>query len=199
MTKTFKKVNEEIWKKIDPVAYFSNINIPDNWDNLEDFVNWYIESRMPLMVPWNAGSIVSDDAAAICIFRKGNYQVEFYLEFPQMSIRKHAHPRMEVIVMELGGGSLIPSTGQGISNNWGNLTKKLMPGEYHGGDSMTEFSKGYATLAFQRWDDPKEMSSAAIQWKGELQGPVQENLIKSNKPDALVSPGYADISIPSQK
>lgn len=193
-------LNQEVWKKIEAKDYFSNLEIPDDWDSLEDFVDWYIDNRMPMMIPWNAEVIRSDDAVAICTFRKGHYQVEFYLEYPRMWIRKHAHPRMEVITMSLGAGSLTPKDSElPTSTLWGTLTKKLPAGDYHGGDSSGGIGNGFITLAFQRWEDPSEMTSAAVQWKGELQGPYQEKLIKRKKPDVLVEPGYADVSSPAKE
>lgn len=187
-------LNKRLWKQIDADKYFSQITIPDDWATLEDFVDWFIDSRMPLMIPYNAEVIQSDDAVAICIFRKGNYQVEFYLEYPRMYIRRHAHPGMDVIVMELGGGCTSPPNENNTSMVWGSISKKLSAGMYHGGESSKQLFNGFVTLAFQRWDNPEEMTSAAIQWKGELQGPIQGQLIKNHKPDALVQPGYADVS-----
>ena len=182
------------WKHIDAEEYFKDVPIPDNWDTLEDFVNWYVGQRMPLMIPWDAEVIRSDDAVAICIFRSGHYQVEFYLEYPNMYIRPHAHPRMEVITMDLGGGKLGPRDQTGLSKLWGQAFSKLPAGKFHGGDATTCVTTGFATLAFQRWDNPEEMTSAAVQWKGELQGPLQEALIKRKKPNAEVVPGYADVT-----
>lgn len=190
-------MNKYTWKKIDPKDYFSHIKIPDDWDTLENFVDWYLDSKMPMMIPFNAEVIRSDDACAVCIFRKGNYQVEFYLEYPEMWIRKHAHPRMDVIVMQLGGGYTGPKDTHGVSKTWGDLAVNLKAGEYHGGDTVVQVNDGFVTLAFQRWEDPEEMTSAAIQWKGELQGPIQEELIKRNKKNVHVRPGYADVSLPN--
>lgn len=184
----------DVWKKYDPEVFFQNLKIPDDWNSLEDFVDWYMESKIPILIPWNAEVIMSDDAVAICIFKKGHYQVEFYLEYPKMYIRKHAHPRMEVIVMDLGGGNMHPKSAFDVSKIWGRTFKKLMPGDEHGGDSATVLSKGFVTLAFQRWENIEEMSSAAIQWKGELQGPIQEQLIKKKKVNAVVDEKYADVS-----
>jgi len=132
-----------------------------------------------MMIPWNAEVIRSDDAVAICVFRKGNYQVEYYIEYPKMWIRKHSHPRMEVITMKLGGGKLSPKDSiMDTSRTWGSLSKKLNPGSYHG-DNGGGFGHGFVTLAFQRWEDPAEMTSAAVQWKGELQGEWQAELINN--------------------
>jgi hypothetical protein len=186
---------KKLWKKFNSVNFFKDLQIPDDWDSLEDFVEWYIESKMPLMIPWNASVIRSDDAAAVCIFKKGQYQVEFYLEYPEMYIRKHAHPNMEVITMDLGGGGLAPPhPNETVSRVWGDATEKLPAGNFHGGDSSSLLSSGFITLAFQRWDNPDEMTSAAIQWKGELQGPIQAELITKHYPDALIKSNYADVS-----
>jgi hypothetical protein len=186
-------MNKYIWKKIDPSKYFSDILIPDDWDTLEEFVDWYLDSKMPLMIPYNAEVIRSDDACAVCIFKKGNYQVEFYLEYPEMWIRKHSHPRMDVIVMQLGGGSVAPKDAHGVSKTWGVLNTNLKAGEYHGGDSSSITNDGFITLAFQRWERADEMTSAAIQWRGEIQGLVQQDLIKRHKPNAEVTDTWADV------
>ena len=185
----------DIWKQYSSMEFFNRVNIPNNWDTLEDFVDWYMESKTPMMIPFNAEVIRSDDAVAICLFRKGQYQVELYLEFPRMYIRKHAHPRMEVIIMELGGGGLSPKQPNNTSKVWGTARKKLMPGEYHGGDTATVLSNGFCTLAFQRWENPEEMTSAAIHWKGLLQGDLQKELIKKHYPDAHFKDEYVDITL----
>lgn len=187
-------MNKTIWKKINPDEYFSHLDIPNNWSSLEEFVDWYLSSKMPLMIPFNAKVIRSDDACAVCVFKKGNYQVELYLEYPEMWIRKHSHPRMDVIIMHLGGGNNTPEDSLSVSKYWGTIESKIISGEYHGGVTGTISTDGFVTLAFQRWENQEEMTSAAIQWKGEIQGPVQAELIKTHKPDALITNNYADVS-----
>jgi hypothetical protein len=185
------------WKQLNAEDYFKQVEIPDDWASLEDFVDWYCNQRMPMMIPWNAEVIRSDDAVAICLFRKGNYQVEFYIEYPNMYIYKHSHPRMEVITMTMGGGGTWKPTENSTTNTshvWGGLTSKLTNGNYHGGDSQSGTGNGFVILAFQRWDNPEEMTSAAVQWKGELQGTQQAELIKKHYPDAFIRDGYADVN-----
>lgn len=185
----------EQWKQYDPVEYFSSVQIPDDWDTLEDFVDWYMSQRMPMMIPWDAEVIRSDDAVAICVFRKGNYQVEFYIEYPDMYIRKHAHPRMEVIVMQLGGGgNFYKHRELGVANLWGMAVKKLPENTVHGGESTMSLHKGFITLAFQKWEDPNEMTSAAVQWNGEVQGDLQIELIKSKKTNPVIAGNRVDVS-----
>jgi hypothetical protein len=60
--------------------------------------------------------------------------------------------------------------------------------------ATTTATKGFVTLAFQRWQNPKEMTSAAVQCKGGLQGPYQAELIKRKKKNAIVEDNYADIT-----
>ena len=79
---------------------------------------------------------------------------------------------------------------------------KLMPGQFHGGDNGLNGSLtggGFATLAFQKWDSTVKMTSAAVQWKGQILGPHQETLIRQHYPDALVRPGYADVTLPKEE
>jgi hypothetical protein len=185
-----------VWKQIKSEDYFKDVVIPDNWDTLEEFVDWYLSQRMPMMIPWNAEAIVTDDAAAVCLFRKGQYQVEFYLLFPYDIVPHHSHPRMEVITMELGGGG-VPDNGTGTSQTWGLTSKKLMPGEYHSSNDDQKYLKGYFIFAFQKWENPEEMTSAAIHWKGETAGAKHENLIRQFNPGTHVVDGYADITINS--
>lgn len=185
------------WKTIDPRQYFAGLQIPETWASLEDFVQWYLDNRMPIMPPWNAGVTRSDDATATCLFRHGNYQVELYLEFPDMSILPHSHPDMEVMVMTLGGTGLDPrietEDNDSVSRTWGIISEKLMPGEIHGGDTGTRLGYGTVFFAFERWYNQEEVSSAAVQWVGGLQGPIQEELIRSKRKEAHVEPGYANI------
>ena len=187
-----------------PVDYFKNLTIPDTWDTLEDFVKWYMEdAKMPLMVPWDAEVIRSDDATAICIFRKPPYMIELYLIHPAMVIPYHAHPNMEVITMTLGGGSMSPKTDANTGRNWGVVHPILQPGEYHGGETFPMAGNGHALLAFEKWLDGTEMTSAAIQWRGVSAGPIQEKTvvdryIKRFNRSALVKPGFIDITQPGE-
>lgn len=185
------------WKRIEPDDYFKDIEIPDDWDTIEDFVDWYLDQRMPMMIPWNSEVIRSDDAAAICLFRKGNYQVELYLQLPRTSILLHSHPRMEVITMSLGGGCMSPPAEKsGCSDVWGTIEQKLTSDQQHGGSDKKSLADGFVTLTFQRWDYPEEMSSAAVQWKGQnhVEGGYQQQLIERYKPDAKFDGATADVS-----
>ena len=177
--------------------YFSNIQIPDNWDSLEDFVEWYMDSRMPMMVPWDTNVIRTDDATAMCIFRKPPYQVELYLIHPNMTIPVHGHPGMEVITVVMGGGKLHELGQFGCSAAWGYMSPKLVEDGVHGGTDTND-TGGYILLSFEKWPENTKIISAATQWKGTTAGPIHDALISSYHPDAYVKPGYADVNITKQ-
>ena len=187
-------LHKKVWKKIDPDEYYANIQIPDDWNSLEEFVDWYLDQRIPLMIPWNAPVFRSDDACAICVFRKGRYQVELYYQYPTLHIKEHAHPRMEVITMTLGGGRICPPSENGMSCEWGYMESKLSNGMTHGGGDFQGITDGFATLTFERWDHPEEMTSAAVQWKGGVHGDIQKSTILKYKPDAKIGKDTADVT-----
>jgi hypothetical protein len=185
---------QELWKKCSPATYFENIKIPDTWDSIESFTNWYLEQRMPLMIPWDAEVIRTDDATAICIFRKPPYQVELYLIHPGLSVAKHAHPGMEVITMTLGGGKIDTKSVTNTSTCWGDISENLKNGEFHGGQPILKKTLGFGLMSFEKWPANVPMTSAAIHWVGETAGVVHDKLISSHHPGAVLHDGYANIS-----
>ena len=185
---------QELWKKCSPIDYFKEIIVPDSWETIEEFTDWYLSQRMPLMIPWDAEVIRTDDATAICIFRKPPYQVELYLIHPELSVSSHAHPGMDVITMSLGGGKNDTKSIMGTSTNWGNISENLKDGEFHGGQLVAKKSLGFGLMSFEKWPDGVPMSSAAIHWQGKTAGPIHDSLINSKHSISVASQGYADIN-----
>lgn len=177
--------------------YFSYVQVPDTWATLEEFVDWYLDLKMPMMIPWDAPVTCSDDATAIVLFKKPPYQAELYLVHPQQFVPHHSHPNMEVMTLFLAGGSTSPTNAQqanGMGRAWGQLGHKVMPGEYHGGSKRPIDKNGFGLIAFQRWYNVDEMRTAAVQWKGNLAGPKQAELIRQAYPNAHITSDHADIS-----
>ena len=185
-------MKQKFWKKCSPIDYFKEITIPETWETIEDFTNWYLDQRMPLMIPWDAEVIRTDDATAICIFRKPPYQIELYLIHPGQVVPRHAHPGIDVITMTLGGGKNNTKSIIGTGNNWGNISENLMTGESHGG-LIPLTSLGFCLISFEKWPTDVPITSAAIHWQGKTAGPIHDNLIESRNPGSIVKPGYADI------
>lgn len=164
-----------------PMPY-PNLQIPDSWDNVEAFGNWWIRSGMPIVFPDNAEVFLSDDATAICLFRKGRFQVELYLIHPNPLVPVHEHPGVDVIKVRLNG------------RKYPFLSTTLHDGESHGaGIRFESEDRGYPLLAIQHWHT-REPSTVASMWKGDTVGPKQEALIKRFNPAAHVIEGWADIT-----
>lgn len=154
---------------------------PEDWDTLEEFMEWYIKAGKPMLVPWDAGTIQTDDATAICLFRQGQYQVEIYLIHAGYDIPPHAHPDMQVIAMTLGGGIVCgpPQTKFNVSAEFGRHAK-IKDGQWHGGDA-TKTGTGFALLSFEKFLNGTIPKSAAIQWRGPTAGPIHDDLIADHQ------------------
>lgn len=187
-------VMSQFWKSIPPNEYFNGIKIPESWDTIEDFVNWFMDNKMPIMIPWDANVVQTDDATAICIFRKPPFQIELYLIHSNKIVPKHGHPGMDVITMILGGGKTATKSETGLSSTWGLISENLKNGETHGGQGADFSNGGYAILSFEKWPKDTVMTSAAIHWKGETAGPIHSKLIQSYNPSSFVEGTYADVS-----
>lgn len=168
-------------KHYDFNEYYANIEIPETWKTLEDFVRWFMDNRMPIMIPQNPNIVVSDNATAYTIFRKEPYQVEVYVNYPNCRIAEHGHPGMEVITMSL--------------TNFGGFAKKLNKGKKHGGPEFdSPAGIGSVMFTFEKWPEGAEITTAAANWVGETAGPLQEAIIKSRYPNAHIENGYADVT-----
>lgn len=172
-------LNMQFFPSVNP---HKSLEIPESWEDVKEFADWWMESGMPIMFPPNPEVFMSDDATAIALFRHKRFQVELYLIHPQPAVPEHEHPGVEVIKMRLG-----------------NSRTPLMSGILHRGQShgaglrLEAEDKGFPLIAFQYWQD-REPCTVAAMWKGKTVGPMQEALIKRFHPDAYVVDGYADIT-----
>jgi hypothetical protein len=158
------------------------LEIPDTWDSVKAFADWWMSAGMPMIYPKNPEVFLSDDATAVSIFRHGRFQVEMYLIHPHPKVPDHEHPGVEVIKM-----SMTHAKDPIMSN-------VLKDGESHGAGSRLEAEKiGFPLIAFQHWLT-REPTTISSMWKGPTVGPLQEALIKRFNPDAYVIDGYADIT-----
>jgi hypothetical protein len=161
---------------------YKNLNIPDTWANVEEFGDWWIKNGMPMMFPEGAEVFLSDDATAVCLFRRGRFQVELYLIHPNPIVPVHEHPGVEVIKIRLG------------AKTHPFLSETLRDGKSHGSGIRNEAEeKGYPLIAIQHWLT-KDPTTVASMWKGNTVGPKQESLIKRFNPAAIIKDGWADTS-----
>jgi hypothetical protein len=165
-------------KKYNFEDYFSNLDIPETWDTLEEFVEWWMDSRMPWMIPEDSEVYITDNASSIILFRQDRYQVELYINFPLAIAPLHGHPGMELITMQIGRMNPI---------RWAYAGKKLISGKKHNANFGSK--KGTVFLTFEKWEPGIPMTSASVNWSGPTVGPMQEELIKKHHPDISIIDG----------
>lgn len=159
---------------------FVDFEVPETWANIQEFADWWVGAKMPIKFPNNPEVFLSDDATAICLFRKGRFQVELYLIHPKPEVPTHEHPDVEVIKIRTG----MPK---------GPVASDILRnGEAHGSGMKLEAEvRGFPLIAIQHWLT-RDPTTIASMWKGKTAGPIQENLIRRFNPDAYVIDGYAD-------
>lgn len=154
--------------------------IPETWNSTEEFAKWYVDNGLPFMPPVGVEVFNSDDATAFCMFRKGQFQVELYLIFPQPLVPIHEHPGVEVVETPVTEGIV-------------HVIPTLKNGQAHGqGIRDRAELKGYPLVSIQRWHPKLTPTTVAAQWKGKTVGPKHEALIRRFNPNALIYNGYAD-------
>jgi len=159
-----------------------SLNIPDSWENVESFCDWYVENNMPLRFPKIPEVFLSDDATAICLFRHGQFQVELYDIHPNPLVQLHEHPGVEVMKVRFQDDNAI-------------VFSTLRKGQSHGAGFRLEGEEvGFPLMAVQHWVNGEKPTTVAAQWKGKTVGPLHEDLIRRFHPNALVINGYADIT-----
>lgn len=159
-----------------------NLVIPETWDNVRAFADWWMQAGTPIIINKNPEVFLSDDATASCLFRKGRFQVELYMIHPQPTVPAHEHPDVEVIKMRMGYKDHL------------SFSNVLKNGESHGAGIKYEAElSGYPLIAFQHWLT-RDPTTIASMWKGNTVGPKHEALIRRFNPNAYVVDGYADIT-----
>jgi hypothetical protein len=166
-------------RKHNPSTYYNYLDTSRSWSNVVEFSEWYLDNKMPIRILDKQEIFVTDISTSWIMFREGRFQVELYL-MPEMvpDAPDHAHPYMDVATIT------ISYVGNGDSNAWWGLPRVLKAGEVHG--SMAN-GRGSSFLAIQHWNvNDEKMTSAAVNWRGKLCGPVHANLIREYYPNTQI-------------
>jgi hypothetical protein len=164
--------------------YFSSLTIPETWETLDEFIEWFMDSRMPWMIPENSEVYVTDNACSLILFRHDRYQVELYVNYPKTTVSFHGHPGMDVITMQIGRMNPI---------QWAYAGKILKSGKKHNANFASE--KGTVFLTFEKWLPGIPMTSASVNWVGPTVGPIHEKLIKRHFPNVEIVDGVSMLSL----
>lgn len=194
----FADPNDQSKSILSASSYFNSIIIPDDWNTVEDFFNWYIlDAKMPLAIPWDSEIIQTEDSTAISIFKKGQYQVELILKKPTVATKNHCHPNIESITLNLGGGHASKlSDFKMVSSKWGTISWRQPLGSMHSElrSNPDNILSSYSILSFQKWIDAP-VKSVLTNWKGATAGPIHDECILRANPGKFAQSGYADVTL----
>jgi hypothetical protein len=168
--------------------------IPQTWQTLEKFCNWYKLNNYPIRVPENATVYVTDTTYSCCLFRQDVYQVELYLCKPNFETEFHSHPFDQITIYlggQMSGQKQNEEPGQfGSFNNFTSLNTES-PNFYFGtigsllladhDHKIQCFDRGAIFLSLQKWPDHAQMTGAAVMFNGPTVGSLHESLIKQSK------------------
>lgn len=174
----------------------SKVKPKEYYEDLEDFVSWFIDSGMPMAFDYNSEVVHVEGFSASTLMNIGQYQAELYHIYNFSSIPDHAHPGIEVMTFQMGGGCTGSPRGGplNVSTNWMGSEWKIEKGELHGGIGLGNSSKGWVILSFQKWPEEVKPEAVSAWWVGPTEGPLHDKLIERYFPGAVVHPGFADIT-----
>ena len=154
------------------------MNMPDTWNTLTDFTNWYIENKYPILVPDNVQVFPTDVSYSVCVFRRDVYQVEMYIAKPEFMSSKHSHPFEQQIIF-LGGdmwGNRQNGKLQHLSDKDKNNVGVILPAnQWH---QVGSGSQGFVFFNCQKWPSVEMMTSAVVEYNGEALGEAHKRIIR---------------------
>ena len=154
------------------------MNIPDTWQTLQEFTNWYRDNNYPIRVPDNVQIYPTDVSYSVCVFRQDVYQVEMYIAKPEFMSTKHSHPFEQQIIF-LGGelwGNRQNGRLQILNSKDKNRIGDVLPmNNWH---QVGSGSQGFVFFNCQKWPSRESMTSAVVEYNGDALGELHKKIIK---------------------
>jgi hypothetical protein len=153
-----------------------NFVFPNNTGMLEEFAAWYKANEYPVRPPFEDCVYVTDISYSYVLFRQGQFQAEIYLVKPNSGSPEHSHPRVENIILFLGGdatpshngvdaniGAFLHAAPNGTSPIFGAMGPKITDACTH---ALRTGAKGAAFLSLEKWPEDVKPTSVVVNWKG---------------------------------
>lgn len=157
---------------------------------LEQFAKRFLTSRMPWWkAPRTEVRVFHDNdniMFSLVLYREGQFQVELLLSaYAGSSFPSHRHPNVDSMEFPLAGSHCLIIDGKKMwtdeeMQQWidGELQSPLIPISnlaWHSGGGKT----AYAFLSIQHWLNGVTPSSVGIDWEGEYNGDLHQQLVQS--------------------
>lgn len=172
-------------------ATTDRIKIPDTWNNIDDFAQWYRAAGFPILPPADTKVYVTDMSYSTIVFRKGPFQVEMYLMAPDQKALPHSHNHESKFVFLAGdiigtdhnsceyklGSYSPPKDHDGPDPDCGIVSRTTTGvNQTHG---IRTLSRGGVFFNIEMWPDPIiPQTSAAVEYNGPSMGPMHKNLVR---------------------
>lgn len=158
---------------------------PINFDDLEQFMGWFLKSR-PLLVPATSALSFYETAVGIVLYRQPPYQVQLFIAKPNTPIVEHEHPNVDSFEVFLHGmefthgGAMQIAMADALRVNECGLPIaygapiRVKPTDRHGGIGS---HNGGAFLSIQKWLNGVPPTCVAADWSGDPMGPDHKTKI----------------------
>ena len=161
------------------------------WNTVEEFKDWYVDEGFPFLPPQDSSIFRTNNASAVVLYRKGQFQVEMYIADPNSITPEHSHPGVESIIMYISGDGETTINSKSIEDPKPYWDMKNLDGssvlfkqhirlnsdDTHG---LTTGPRGFAFFSIEKWPDTINPSSVAAHWNGPTTGDVHDSTIKRN-------------------
>ena len=160
------------------------MNIPETWNSITEFADWYQQNGYPRKVPMPPEVFVTDVGTSIILFRQGLFQVEFYVASPNFTTSKHYHPFEQIIILVGGGGQGRIGSSLEEEPQWmpfDRVGQRLAPLSQIMWHQLKVLEHGICFYNCQKWESEEEMTSAIIEYEGDSLGPMHEEMLKTQR------------------
>ena len=160
-------------------------------DKLTEFKDKYLSSLdLTIAIPFDNPIQFDDGISSISIYRDKEFQVEFIICQPNLTIPEHFHPNVDSYEVFLYGmsfthsGEIIVSEKMALAEDHKGMpfhykeTIRVKPTDWHGGKSS---KKGGAFLSIQRWLNNVKPTHVGADWVGESMGKKHNKAIKEQE------------------
>lgn len=145
-------------------------------DELTDFLKWYLDAGLQIYTPLDNSIHFVEGLTSTCIYRHGQFQVEFVTVKPDTYIPPHSHPNVDSYEVALkgiefrsNGGTTLPMWYANQKAENSNLSAahylfvRVPPDDEH---SAQAGPNGGCFLSVQHWLNGVEPSAVGMDWKG---------------------------------
>jgi len=117
-------------------------------DDLEEFMEWWMFHKS-IKPPTDALFFVPG-ICSIVLYRKGQFQVELFLAYPEQSVHRHKHPLTESYQITLAGdlSAMVNMTQVTEADHYYMATMLLPSDRWH---KAATGKRGAAYLSIQKW------------------------------------------------